>query len=153
MLVGRAGELAMGDEALRAASASAGLSAYALLLEALDPQLAAHGPPPGLADHDLAVLATTFPALRSHGSRLAPGPLTPESGVGGPAQPRVQRGARLPVALGGETAPLAADPRALAAAGDRDGDLAGAFVKLGVRTRQALAAALGSAAVVERTQL
>ena len=95
------------DEALRAASASAGLSVveivgeagigkttllehlgasatragalvlsgrcseferdipYALLLEALDPHLAAHGPPPGLTGPDLAVLATTFPALRA----------------------------------------------------------------------------------------
>jgi DNA-binding CsgD family transcriptional regulator/tetratricopeptide (TPR) repeat protein len=101
------------DEALRAASASAGLSVveivgeagigkttllehlgasatragalvlsgrcseyerdipYALLLEALDPHLAVHGPPAGLAGPDLAVLATTFPALHAHAG--APG--------------------------------------------------------------------------------
>jgi ATP/maltotriose-dependent transcriptional regulator MalT len=36
---------------------------YALLLEALNGHLAAHGPPAGLSESDVAVLATTFPAL------------------------------------------------------------------------------------------
>ncbi len=38
---------------------------YGLLIEALDPHLAAHGPPAGLTGLDLSVLATTFPALHA----------------------------------------------------------------------------------------
>ena len=36
---------------------------YALLIEALDAHLAAHGPPPGLTGAQLAALGATFPAL------------------------------------------------------------------------------------------
>ncbi len=39
---------------------------YGLLIEALDPHLAAHGPPAGLTSLDRRVLATTFPALHAY---------------------------------------------------------------------------------------
>ncbi len=44
---------------------------YALLLEALDGHLAAHGPPPGMAAPDLAALGATFPALHAHAGGVA----------------------------------------------------------------------------------
>lgn len=44
---------------------------YALLIDALDPHLAAHGAPAGLAAEQLAALGGTFPALAVHASGAA----------------------------------------------------------------------------------